>query len=230
MSSNPMGALLQHDVLAHVVFVQLLQQRGRLARLHAHGRVLPGRDGQVQIAGFPSALAGSALSREPHARAGLHARGNLHLQARDLGDGALAAASGAGFADGALSLAARTRRAEDAAHEDLARPSALRAGLRPAAGARAAALAFGAPHRPVDGDLPLGAEHRVAQVHLDGCLDVFTRNALRRRAARPRAPAPAEQVLEHRAEVRGIESAAGEIFETAKVAAAETTSPRLPLE
>src|SRR5205807_6686639 len=68
--------------------------------------------------------------------------------------------------DGALSLAARTRRAEDAAHEDLARTAALRAGLRPAAGARSGALAFRTAYGPLDGDLPLGAQHRVAQVHL----------------------------------------------------------------
>src|SRR5438067_2800238 len=304
------GALLQHDVLAHVVFVQLLEEGSRLARLgrvlrqhdlengvqvtprrtgcaaserrepspaqaqlaaalragwdlqlhrpleggrrdlctgerlgrrdgkvdqqiaplHAHGRVLPNRDAQVEVAGFAAALAGPALPGEPYARAGLHARGNLHLQARSLGDGGLSAATGAGFADGTLSPAARTRRAEDAAHEDLARTAALRAGLRPAAGTCPGALAFGATYRPVDGDFPLGAQHRVAQVHLDGCLDVFAGYRLGCRTPAPRAPALANQVFEHRAQVRGIESAACEILEAAEVAPAKAAGARLPLE
>src|SRR5207253_138943 len=92
-------------------------------------------------------------------------------------------------------------------------------------------LALGAPRWPLDRDLPLGAEHRVAQVHLDGCLDVVPSQRLPGASARRPLAALAEQVAEHRAEVaqiRGIEAAAGESLEPPESAPPPSARRRPP--
>src|SRR5262249_43560825 len=117
------------------------------------------------------------------------------------------------------------------AHPDLPQAFALGAGLRPAARLRAGALAYRAPHRLGERDLPLGAEDGVAQVHLDRGLRIVARGGLGRLPARARAALPAsEQIFEHRAQVGGIESAAAR--ETLEVADVPTdpARPRLPLD
>src|SRR5207237_3942413 len=139
-----------------------------------------------------------------------------HLQRRGLRNGPLAATARAGVPDDPLSLTAGTRRAEQAAHAHLARASALRTGLRAGAGSGAAPFALRASGRTVHDDFALGAEHRIAQIHLDRGFGVVAHRGLRRAApcSRRAALAPAEEVFEHRSEIGGIEScAAGEAFE-----------------
>ena len=65
----------------------------------------------------------------------------------------------------------------------------------------------------------LGAEDGVAQVHLDGRLRVVARDRLGGGPPRARTPAAAEEVLEHRAQVGGVES---------RVSAGESLEPGAP--
>src|SRR4051812_27801292 len=82
MSSNPIGGLLQHHVLAHVGFVELLQRRGRLARLR---RVRRKDDLEDDVEVAAGRACRSALERgEPapaqaQLAAALGARGDLQL-------------------------------------------------------------------------------------------------------------------------------------------------------
>jgi len=116
-----------------------------------------------------------------------------------------------------------------AGHLHLAAPVALRAPPGLAAGLRAAPLALRATRRPLDGDLPLGAEDGVAEVDLDRRLDVVAPGRLARTAAGGTLPALREEIAEHGAqiaEVRGVEAAAGETFEPARSEAAAPPASR----
>src|SRR5207237_5508794 len=189
------------------------QAEREVATVDPNHRMRPHRHPQVQVAALPAALACRALARESHPRPGLHTRTDLHFQPCGFEHLSLAAAARAGLLDLSRPLAARAGSAHQPAGDfHLAAAAALRASLRPAARFRAAPLAFRAARRPLEGDLALRAEHRVAQIDFDLRLDVVARH---RFAARPpgRALAPlGEEVAEHRAqvaEVGRVEAAAG---------------------
>src|SRR6202030_511561 len=93
--------------------------------LDAHRRMLAHNDAQVQVARFSAARPWTTLAGQSHAGPRLHAGRDLDLEAGRFRDRPFAAAARAGLADGPLSLAARAGGAEDAAHPDLARTSAL---------------------------------------------------------------------------------------------------------
>src|SRR5205814_8752540 len=83
-------------------------------------------------------------------------------------------------------------------------------------------------------DLALRAEDGIAQVHLDGSLDVVAGERLVARA--PPAAAPtAEQIAEHRAEVGRVEARAArtasseEVFESLEAAPSRAGARRLPV-
>src|SRR5882762_9555583 len=104
-------------------------------------------DAKVQVPRFSAARPWTTLAGQAHAGSRLHAGRDLDLEAGRFRDRPFAAAARAGLADGPLSLAARAGGAEHAAHADLARASALRAGLRLASRAGAASLASLKPAR-----------------------------------------------------------------------------------
>src|SRR5437879_2725268 len=171
------------------------------------------RHAQVEVAALAPALPRRALTGQPHPRPGFHTRGDLYLQPRRLEHRAFAAAARAGLLDLPRALAAGTGGAHQSAGDlHLPAAGALGAALRLRSRPHAAAVAFRASRGPLQGDLALRAEDRVAQVDLDLRLRVA---AGRRLASRPPRLALAplgEQVSEHRsqvAKVRRIEAACG---------------------
>src|SRR5205085_10765649 len=82
-------------------------------------------------------------------------------------------------------------------------------------------------------DLAFRAEDRIAQIHLDGRLDVVAGDRLVARAP-PAAASAAEQIAEHRAEVGWVEAGAPrlpaeEVFESLEAAASRAGARRLPV-